>query len=127
MINISGLQKCYGLRLIVLYVQDELSYDRYNERADRIVRLAQHEAWEGGNMHIAVTSAPFAALLKQKFPQIEDAVRIDPEGGGVIARGNGTIRVNDIIAADSSFFKIFSFDFMEGNAGTALTDPKSFH
>ena len=76
-------------------------------------------------MHIAVTSAPFAPMLKQQFPQIEDAVRIDPEGGDLIARGNGTIKINDIISADPSLFDIFSFDFLEGSAATALTDPQS--
>ncbi len=93
--------------LIFLYVKDELSYDRFNLKADRIVRVAQHASWEGGNMNIALTSAPFAETLKQKFPQIEDAVRIDPEGGDLIAHGNSSIKVNDIISADVHF-SIFS-------------------
>ncbi len=125
-INVFGLgislAACW---LIFLYVKDELSYDRFNLNADRIVRVAQHASWEGGNMNIALTSAPFAEALKQRFPQIEDAVRIDPEGGDLIALGNSTIKVNDIISADASFFNIFSFDFLEGNAATALTDPGS--
>jgi putative ABC transport system permease protein len=125
-INVFGLAvSLAACWMIVLYVKDELSYDRFNENADRIVRVVQHEQWEGGNMHLAVTSAPFAPMLKQQFPQIEDAVRIDPEGGGLIAHGNTTMKVNDIIAADASLFHIFSFDFIEGNAATALSDPQS--
>src|SRR4030095_9495289 len=103
----TGLAACW---LIVLYIKDELSYDRFNLKADRIVRIVQHETWEGGNMHIALTSPSFAPFLKKQFPQIEDAVRIDPEGGGLIAHGNSTLKVNDIIFADPSFFNIFSFD-----------------
>jgi len=125
-INVFGLAVSLAASwLIVLYVKDEWSYDRFNENADRIVRVAQHTAWEGGNMHIAVTSAPFAPLLKQHFPQIEDVVRIDPEGGAVIAHGDGTLKINDIISADPSLFHIFSFDFIEGNAASALEDPQS--
>ena len=75
--------------------------------------------------NIAVTPAPLAPRLKQQFPQIEDAVRIDAEGGDLIAHGNGTLKINDIISADPSFFKIFSYDFLEGSAETALKDPQS--
>jgi putative ABC transport system permease protein len=125
-INVFGLAiSLAACWLIVLYIKDELSYDRFNANVDRVVRVVQHESWEGGNMHIAVTSAPFAPALKQQFPQIEDAVRIDAEGGDLIAHGNGTLKINDIISADPSLFNIFSYDFLEGNAATALTDPQS--
>ncbi|HEY4935915.1 MAG TPA: ABC transporter permease, partial [Puia sp.] len=125
-INVFGLAVSLAVCWqIFLYVKDELSYDRFNQNADRIVRVVQHATWDGGNINIALTSAPFAPLLKQKFPQIEDAVRIDPEGGGLISHGNSTLKVNDIISADASLFHIFSFDFLEGDAATALTDPTS--
>jgi putative ABC transport system permease protein len=125
-INIFGLAislaSCW---LIVLYVKDELSYDRFHENADRIVRVVQHQEWDGGNMHIALTSAPFAPALKTRFPQIEESVRIDAEGGDLIAHGNSVLKVNDIISADASFFRVFSFEFIEGNASTALANPQS--
>ncbi|HEY2349334.1 MAG TPA: ABC transporter permease, partial [Puia sp.] len=111
--------------MILLYIKDEMSYDQFNTRVDRIVRVAQHESWDGGNMNIAVTPAPLAPALKQQFPQIEDVVRIDAEGGDLIAHGNGVIKIKDIISADPSLFNIFSFEFLEGNAATALTDPQS--
>jgi putative ABC transport system permease protein len=125
-INVFGLAvSLAACWLIVLYIKDEWSYDRFNANADRIVRVVQHESWDGGNMNIAVTSAPFAPALKQQFPQIEDAVRIDAEGGDVVVHGNGTLKIKDIISADPSLFNIFSFEFLEGNAATALADPKS--
>jgi putative ABC transport system permease protein len=111
--------------MIVLYIKDELSYDQFNTKLDRIVRVVQHESWEGGNMNIAVTPAPLAPALKQQFPQIEDVVRIDAEGGDLIAHGNGVIKIKDILSADPSLFNIFSFEFLEGNAATALADPQS--
>jgi putative ABC transport system permease protein len=125
-INIFGLAvSLAACWLIFLFVKDELNYDRFNLNADRIVRVAQHTQWDGGNMNIALTSAPFADALKQRFPEIEDAVRIDAEGGDLIAHGNSTLKINDIISADPSFFNIFSFDFLEGDANSALKDPGS--
>jgi putative ABC transport system permease protein len=126
LINISGLavslSACW---LIALYVSDELSFDRFNEKADRIVRVVQHAHWDGGSMNIALTSAPFAPALKQNFPEIEDAVRIDPEGGAVIQQGNSNLKVEDMIVADKSLFNVFTYKFLEGNAETALSDPGS--
>ncbi len=104
---------------------DERSYDRFYNHADRIVRVVQHQEWDGGNMHIALTSAPFAPAMKNAFPQIEETVRIDAEGGDLISHGNSILKVQDIISADASFFQVFSFDFIEGSATTALTDPQS--
>jgi ribonucleotide monophosphatase NagD (HAD superfamily) len=79
-INILGL--ALGLAtclLIVFYVADELSYDRYHTNAARIVRVAQHARWDGGNMSQATTSAPFAnlELIAGKldlFPSLESAL-----------------------------------------------------
>ncbi len=126
LINISGLAvSLAACWLIALYVSDELSFDRFNEKADRIVRVVQHAHWDGGSMNIALTSAPFAPALKQNFPEIEDAVRIDPEGGAVIQHGNSNLKVEDMIVADKSLFNVFTYKFLEGNAETALSDPGS--
>src|SRR5690606_18113227 len=96
-INIGGI--AIGLTafwLIGLYVADELSYDRYHENGGRIVRVAQHARWEGGNISQATTSAPFAASLQTEFAEIEQAVRIIPEGGGVIKFNEKVIKAGDI-------------------------------
>src|SRR5664279_4413215 len=125
-INIIGL--VFGLAafwLITLYVADELSYDRYNTNADRIVRVVQHASWDGGNLNIALTSAPFAPALKGAYPEIENTVRVDPEGGGVITYEGKKIKADDIIFADNSLLKIFTYHFLYGDPATALTNPKS--
>jgi putative ABC transport system permease protein len=125
-INVLGLTvSLAACWMIVLYIKDELCFDQFNTNVNRIVRVAQHESWDGGNMNIAVTPAPLAPALKEQFPQIEDVVRIDAEGGDLITHGNGVIKIKDIISADPSLFNIFSFEFLEGNATTALVDPKS--
>jgi len=125
-INISGLAIALAaFWMIVLYIADELSYDRYNTHAGRIVRLVQHTRWNGNEMHQVPTSAPFAPALKAAFPQIEDAVRIDLEGGGVISFGNKKIKQDDLLFADKSLLNIFTYQFIYGNANDALAAPQS--
>ena len=125
-INIAGLAIALAaFWMIVLYVFDEFSFDRYNTHADRIVRVVQHTRWNGNDLHEAPVSAPFAPALKAAFPEIEDAVRIDREGGGVITYGSKKIKQEDMLFADNSLLKIFSYDFLYGDANTALSKPQS--
>ena len=60
-----GLATCL---LITLYVADELSYDRYHERADRIHRVVHHMTWGGRDLNLAITSAPYAPALPPTHP-----------------------------------------------------------
>ena len=125
-INISGI--AIGLAafwLIALYVTDELSYDHSFNNADRIYRVAQHATWHGGSMNIVPTSAPFATAFKNNFPEVEDAARIDLEGGGVIKYADKTFKQDDICFADNSLFHLFNYHFLYGNASTALAQPQS--
>jgi len=117
-----GLAACW---FIALYVGDEFSYDRYHEKADRIVRVVQHTRWDGNDIHEAPTSPPFAPALKAAFPEIEDAVRVDLEGGGVIQVGDKKIKQDDIIIADKGLTGMFSYDFLFGDPTTALAKPQS--
>jgi len=125
-INISGI--AVGLAafwLIVLYVTDELSYDRSFANANNIYRIAQHACWQGGGVNMAPTSAPFAAAFKTTFPEVADAARINIEGGGVIKYDNKTFKQNDICFADGSLFNLFDYHFLYGDAKTALDQPQS--
>lgn len=125
-INISGL--AIGLAafwMITLYVTDELSYDLHNMNAGRIFRVVQHANWDGGNLNLAPTSPPFAPTLKSDYPEIQEAVRIDAEGGGAISYGNKKLKADDILFTENSIFKIFTFHFLFGDANTALGKPQS--
>ncbi len=125
-INIGGI--AIGLAafwLIALYVGDEMSYDTSFSNANRICRVVQHASWQGGSMHIALTSPPFATTFKKDFPEVEDAVRIDNEGGGVINYGDKTVKEDDICLAENSFFNLFDYHFLYGDAKTALIQPQS--
>ncbi len=126
LINISGM--AIGLAafwLIALYVADELSFDRYHENASRIYRVAHHARWQGGDMHLAATSAPFANALKTEFPEIQQATRILREGGGIISYSNKSINVEDIFFCDANIFEVFTYPLIAGDPKTALARPNA--
>ncbi len=108
--------------LIGLWVKDELSYDRFHEKAERIYRIAGIYADESGQFEQAVTSIPLAPALVSDLPEVEDAVRIDTNGA-VVQLGEKKFVENDILAVDPSFLKVFSFKMLKGDAGTALNEP----
>lgn len=111
--------------LMVLYVVDELSYDRFHTNAHRIVRVVQHAQWPGGNLNLAPTSAPFAPALKSDYPDIEKTVRFNPEGGGLITFNDKKIDVPNILFTDPAVFDVFTFPFLHGDPGTSLNKPQS--
>jgi len=110
--------------LMVLYVADELSYDRFHAKADRIFRITQEAEWATGSFKLAITSAPYAQALQHEYPEIEKTVRISVEGGGKILFGEKQVDAPDIFFADASVFDVFSFPFLYGNPATALREPQ---
>jgi putative ABC transport system permease protein len=125
-INISGLAMgiCTCL-LILLYITDELSYDRYNENADRIVRVVLRGKVNGEVIKEAVTPAPVAVALKNEFADVEQATRLRQFGTPQIAYKNTTFRNTRFAFVDSNFFHVFSFSFLQGDPNTALTEPNT--
>jgi putative ABC transport system permease protein len=125
-LNISGI--AIGLAafwLITLYVADELSYDKFFSNSEQIFRVAQHAKWENGKMDLALTSPPFAVALKNEFPDVEEAVRINIEGGDLINYGNKSFSQEDIWFAENTFFALFDYPFLYGDGATALKNPGS--
>ncbi|MBO6585361.1 MAG: ABC transporter permease [Gracilimonas sp.] len=124
-INISGL--AIGIAcclLILIYVRHELSYDQFHKKADRIVRISM----ESGGDNIAVTPSMVAPTLNQISPEIERWVRLyEPTrySPAIISTGENKFQEDSFLYADSSFFQIFSFDFIAGNPETALKNPRS--
>ncbi len=110
--------------LMVLYVADELSYDRFHAKADRVFRVTQEAQWATGSFKLAPTSAPFAQALQHEYPEIEKTVRISTEGGGRISFGEKQVDAHDIFFTDGSVFDVFSYPFIYGNPATALREPQ---
>lgn len=126
LVNIAGL--AVGLAvfwLMALYIADELSFDRWSPNADRIYRVVHSAEWPGGKFRLAPTSAPFAPALKKDYPEIEEAARVDPEGGGTIVYKDKKITAGDILFADNALLSIFRFRFLSGDGRQALATPQS--
>jgi putative ABC transport system permease protein len=122
-----GLATCLS---IILYVADELSYDRYNANADRIVRVNLIARFGGTDQSYAGMPAPAARDIKSELPEVENTTRLamaklwHPEGFHV-KKGDQIIQEDNIAWADPSLFSLFTLPMTQGNANTALVDPHS--
>ena len=126
LINIVGLAIGMASCLIILmFVNDELSYDAFNEKADRIYRVAGSFFWGGRSFDIAVAPAPMAQVLKDEFPEVENAVRFRQRGIYVFRYGDNTFKEMRVSYVDPSFFDVFSIPLLKGNPDTALVDPNT--
>lgn len=128
-INVSGL--ALGMAcciLIMLYVQDELSYDRYHTRAGRIYRVSRQ--WmnqDGGvSLHLGHIAPPFGPLLKNDFPAtVLDAVRFRRPGNPLLSYGEHHFQEPRFFFVDSTVFSVFSWELIDGDPQTALTAPNA--
>jgi putative ABC transport system permease protein len=122
-INILGL--AIGLAtclLILIYVRDELSYDRWNENADRIYRLDNDIKFGGNSVSQAVAPAPEGPAMLRDYPEVEKEVRFRVNGGRVIKKGALDIREEDVAMADSTLFEVFTLPMIAGDPHTALKE-----
>jgi putative ABC transport system permease protein len=125
LINITGLavgMACFFL--IFLYVQFELSYDRFHQKADRIYRLNCDEKTPTGVIHQGFTSAPMSITAGQVFPEIQAVVREDFQPM-LVRRGKLVFQEANSAYVDSGFFQVFDFPLLRGDARTALKEPLS--
>ena len=124
-INISGF--AVGMAcciLILLWVQDEFSYDKFHENADRIYRVIK--IWRKGEIaHYATTPAPLAQALKEDIPEISNSARFDPAGQMTVAYDKKVFYENNVAYADPSYFELFTFPLTKGDPRTALSNPNS--
>jgi len=126
LINIGGLSiGITACLLISLYVNYELSYDGYNIKKDRVVRITNTvRTPEKDNLTVALAPTPLATTLRYNYPEVETAVRLEPI--------SGVVKVNDqlfsekfVYKADANVFNVFTWPFIEGNAQQALKDSRS--
>ncbi len=124
-INITGL--AIGLActlLILLYVQNELSYDRYHSKADRIYRVQSEIRFGDKFFKLSTGPAPMAAALIEEFPEIAASVRLREHGRYLVKSGEETYREEDVAFADSSIFNVFDIELLKGTR-EALYNPNS--
>jgi len=125
-INIAGL--AIGMAcclLIVLYIQFELSFDKYHDKADRIYLLKRHGTYGGKELTSQSNNALSAGLMKKDFPEVEDTVRIGFMPDPSVQYKEKKFYVDRALFADDSFFKIFTYPLIKGDARSALKAPFS--
>ena len=122
LINIAGLSA--GLScclLIALYIQNELNYDQFQERGDRIARVIMEYSFGGDVRKGNFTSTKVAPSLKKNFPEVESAVKMSA-GSRVVRYGDKLFNEKKFFYADSTFFSIFSFKLLRGMPSRILKD-----
>ncbi|HKI77875.1 MAG TPA: ABC transporter permease [Ignavibacteriaceae bacterium] len=126
LINIIGLT--VGLTiclLILLFIKDELSYDKYNDKSDQIYRVILHGRISDSDFNLAVSCAPIGPTLVNELPEVENFVRILKGGIPVLRYQDKVFSEDRFFWADSTFFDVFSLPLVEGNPKTALVKPQS--
>lgn len=125
-INIFGL--AVGIAcclLIMLYVLDELSYDRYHEKAGRIYRVGLHAFLNNNPINAVVASSPLAQTLVNEYPEVEAATRARNFGFPVFRYQDKVFSEERVYWVDPSFSDVFTVRFIKGDPKTALVKPET--
>ena len=127
LINISGLATGFVCcMLIFLFVHNELRYDRFFEKANRMYRVVLDARVAGETLHGPVTAAPMSQTLLATFPTIEASSRLNHTGSDWMVRYEDQFfNESKLFFADSTFFEVFTIPFITGNPETALKEPNS--
>ncbi len=125
-INIMGLS--VGIivcMLIVLYVINELSYDRFYKNSDQIYRIFVNSEINGLVTNNSKTPGPLGPALKRDFPEVKTYTRIGYFGNKLLRYKENSFREYSIYHVDSTFFDVFNLEFVAGNKNKALNKPNT--
>jgi putative ABC transport system permease protein len=125
-INIFGLAVGVACCLmIILYVLDEISYDRHHEKSEQIYRIGIDGFINNMAFHGAITCAPMAQTLVHEFPEVTAATRLRNFGFPVFRYEDKVFSEERVFWVDQSFFDIFTVSFVKGDPETALAEPNT--
>jgi len=125
-LNILGLS--IGLAafiFILLYVRDEITYDKHNEKHKRIYRIESDYTVSNRHDLFAIVPVPMGPAFKLEFPEVEAFVRLNAIGNALFRYGDKEYYENTFYFADSNIADVFNINFLSGNPATALTEPYS--
>lgn len=125
-INILGLTLgIASALLLVIYIADELSYDRHHDNADRIYRVSSTITEPDDQFKWIIAQIPFAPQVKEDYPEVEAAVRIFNFGRNLFRFEEREFYEDNFYYADSAVFDVFSHNFLAGSPYSALTEPNT--
>ena len=127
LINIFGLATGLAACLLILmYVNHELSYDSFHEKADQIYRVSMEFRSADIQEHVAISPTAALPVFTREYPEVIGGVRLYPTGmfrPSVIEYGEKQFQEDGFMYADSTFFNVFSFPLLKGNPQTCLSQP----
>jgi len=125
-LNIVGLSIGIAAAIfILLYIQDELSYDKYNEKYERIYRIESDFTISGKHDQFAIVPTPMGPALKIEYPEVESFCRMFDSGNTLFRAGDNEYYEDYFYFADSTIFDIFTYELLQGDPKTCLTQPKT--
>jgi len=125
-LNIAGL--AIGMAaslLILLWVQDELSYDKFNNKAADIYRVEEDQFYSGERYHVTVTPQPSGPVWKEKIPEIAEQARINRLPRILFRYEDKVFFESSIVASDSGLFNMFTLPLLRGDPESVLRAPYS--
>jgi len=115
-----------GVLIIVLFLKNELTFDRFHKKSDRIYRFSFTSPGFFEGKHFARVYQPdYIPKMRESFPEIENYVRLSPVNGGVVKHDQEFIEIRQAFICDSTFFEVFDAELIVGNSGILLKDPGS--
>ena len=126
-INILGLALGLAITILVfLFIKDETSYEKHWSGYDRVYRTGIKADMMGQKMDAPVSPSPMANALRTEFTDIESATRIQAFRQEILMRyEQKKVYIQHGVSADSTFFKVFDYEFIHGNPDTALTEDNA--
>ena len=126
-INIFGL--AVGIAcclLLLLHIQDELNFDGFHNKADRIYRIVEQRSTpDQSDQHNGVTFPALGPAMVNDFPEVESAVRFFQGWRLTIKEGETAQIARNYLFSEPGFFQVFDFELLEGDPNTALRAPRS--
>jgi len=126
-INIFGL--ALGMAcciLILLFVQYELSFDRFHTKAHQVYRLVEKQTFSGRSPeHVGLTMGVMGQAMVNEYPELTNYVRFYGAGNPLARYEDKQLSIGQTFYADSSVFEMFDFELMAGDPATALDEPNS--
>lgn len=126
-INILGLAVSIASALLIfMYVHQEFNYDTYHKDANRIYRVFEEYRQQGETSIFAPIPWPLAPTLKERYPQVESAVRLDIYSSARLIKHNNRTFYEDLfVVADPEIFEVLTFTFLQGDPISALERPNT--
>jgi putative ABC transport system permease protein len=130
-VNLLGLTSGIACTLVIyLYVRNDFSHDRFHKNADRIYRVNQTNIQGDNDLQLSRTGPGVAQALTAELPEVEMVTSIHTAGNFLVSYVSPSSDVTaydqeNVLAADSNFFKMFTFQVVKGNSETCLLHPQS--